>query len=144
MAWHAQWSSSAPCGVGRRASACACRARPPPHGRRALTLGLLRAPDRDVRDGVVVALVDGGQAKRDGLMRVGDRVVAVDGVRVQDGERLRHLLPSQGPFDLTVQREQPELSEQLLALGLSTAATYRLLKVPVRRGADGLGWRVLR
>lgn len=91
---------------------------------------------------MVVALVGGGQAARDGLMRVGDRVLAVNGVSVHDGARLKRLIPKEGPFELTVERTQPELTRQVEAVGIASSAPLRLLKVPVRRGRGGLGVEV--
>jgi len=93
---------------------------------------------------VVVALVGGGQAARDGLMREGDRVIAVNGAGVHDGAGLKRLIPKEGPFELTVERMQPELTRQIEAVGITLSAPLRLLKVPVRRGRDGLGVEVRR
>ena len=95
----------------------------------------------DARSGLIVALVPGGTAEEDGLMAVGDTIVAVDGVALA-GQRLGTLLPSEAgaSCELTLTRTDETFAQQLQCLGLPPHSTYALLRFQVRRSvADGLG-----
>ena len=95
----------------------------------------------DARSGLIVALVPGGTAEEDGLMAVGDTIVAVDGVALA-GQRLGNLLPSEAgaSCELTLTRTDETFAQQLQCLGLPPHSTYALLRFQVRRSvADGLG-----
>ena len=109
-----------------------------------LTCTARRGPDGmgiDARSGLIVALVPGGTAEEDGLMAVGDTIVAVDGVALA-GQRLGTLLPSEAgaSCELTLTRTDETFAQQLQCLGLPPHSTYALLRFQVRRSvADGLG-----
>ena len=109
-----------------------------------LTCTARRGPDGmgiDARSGLIVALVPGGTAEEDGLMAVGDTIVAVDGV-VLAGQKLGNLLPSEAgaSCELTLTRTDETFAQQLQCLGLPPHSTYALLRFQVRRSvADGLG-----
>ena len=109
-----------------------------------LTCTARRGPDGmgiDARSGLIVALVPGGTAEEDGLMAVGDTIVAVDGVALA-GQRLGNLLPSEAgaSCELTLTRTDETFAQQLQCLGLPPHSTYALLRFQVRRSvADGLG-----
>ena len=95
----------------------------------------------DARSGLIVALVPGGTAEEDGLMAVGDTIMAVDGVALA-GQRLGNLLPSESgaSCELTLTRTDETFAQQLQCLGLPPHSTYALLRFQVRRSvADGLG-----
>ena len=109
-----------------------------------LTCTARRGPDGmgiDARSGLIVALVPGGTAEEDGLIAVGDTIVAVDGVALA-GQRLGTLLPSEAgaSCELTLTRTDETFAQQLQCLGLPPHSTYALLRFQVRRSvADGLG-----
>ena len=91
----------------------------------------------------VVGLITGGQAEADGLVKINDAVVAVDGV-VLGAKRLPEVLaPGRPLYELRVRRDDPLVEAQLAAAvaahGGDAAAPRRLLEVRVRRGRDGLG-----
>ena len=89
----------------------------------------------------VVGLITGGQAEADGLVKINDAVVAVDGV-VLGAKRLPEVLaPGRPLYELRVRRDDPLVEAQLAAAvaahGGDAAAPRRLLEVRVRRGRDG-------
>ena len=88
----------------------------------------------------VVGLSSGGQASSDGLLCVGDAIVAVDGEPLKGRKLSSVITPGRDAYQLTVKRADKGLLAQFAALGLPAAGcVWRLFAAPVRRGADGLG-----
>ena len=88
----------------------------------------------------VVGLSSGGQASSDGLLCVGDAIVAVDGEPLRGRKLSSVITPGRDAYQLTVKRSDKGLLAQFAALGLPAAGcVWRLFAAPVRRGADGLG-----
>ena len=78
----------------------------------------------------VVALVPGGRADQDGLMRPGDQVTAIDGVLLRGRAMASMIRPVTQAFELTVDRHDPAAVQQLTPLELPReGVSYQLLKV---------------
>lgn len=77
----------------------------------------------------IVALVPGGRADQDGLMRIGDMITAIDGVQMK-GRKLGSLIkPEAQAFEFTVDRHDPGVAMQLATLELPRkGVSYHLLK----------------
>ncbi|KAL1526641.1 hypothetical protein AB1Y20_015345 [Prymnesium parvum] len=93
-------------------------------------------------DGTIVSVAKGGQAEIDGLVRASDRIVEVAGEPL-GGRTLGSMLGGVKPFEaveIALVRPDGELVRQLQAHGLAVAGVaYRMVKVPVRRGPEGMG-----
>lgn len=99
--------------------------------------------------GEIVEVVAAGQADADGVARVGDVIVSVDGVPIADcGGMASAMVPGRASYELLVRRSKPgKLETQALAAGLLGAAgdkagerpPVRLVTARVRRGPNGLG-----
>ncbi|KAL3904996.1 MAG: hypothetical protein SGPRY_011077 [Prymnesium sp.] len=93
-------------------------------------------------DGTIIQLAKGGQAELDGMLRPKDRVVEVGG-ELLAGRTLGSLLAGVKPMqvvELTIRRIDADLSSQLRVHSLPVVdATYRMLKLPVRRSPEGMG-----
>ena len=88
----------------------------------------------------VVGLSSGGQASSDGLLCVGDAIVAVDGEPLKGRKLSSVITPGREAYQLTVKRADKGLLAQFAALGLPAAGcVWRLFAAPVRRGEEGLG-----
>ena len=78
----------------------------------------------------VVALVPGGRADQDGLMRPGDQVTAIDGVLLRGRAMASMIRSVSQAFELTVDRHDPATVQQLTTLELPReGVSYQLLKV---------------
>jgi hypothetical protein len=88
----------------------------------------------------VVGLSSGGQASSDGLLCVGDAIVAVDGEPLRGRKLSSVITPGRDAYQLTVKRADKGLLAQFAALGLPAAGcVWRLFAAQVRRGEEGLG-----
>ena len=94
---------------------------------------------------LVAEISPGGQAEADGLLDLGDQVLAVDGVHL-DGKPMAEVMTrGAAEYEFLVSREDPALQASLERLTPSSAllnvadGELRLLKLLVQRDANGLG-----
>ena len=94
-------------------------------------------------DLTIIHVVPGGQAELDGLAQPQDRILAVDG-QIAMGCQLGSLLKA-GAFSYVfevLRRAPPDnfvARITQMSLGHHKTAVYSLMKLPVRRGPNGLG-----
>ena len=96
---------------------------------------------------LVKQLLSGGQAEADGLLRLGDEVLALNGEPLGDRPLQEVMLPGEASYELIVQRDDPTLATSVQRLlpdseaaeAAAAGAPLRLLRLRLARGARGLG-----
>ena len=86
----------------------------------------------------IVDVSAGGQAAADGLVQVGDQIVAVDGMDLLERRMVDVVRPGQNAYEVVVERASASL-EARKARAFPSVSLLRLLEVTVRRGPKGMG-----